>query len=426
MKIRIFKFGGASVKDANGIKNICKILSEHRKENIVIVVSAMDKTTNALEKITDAYFYKTDHLFQQVEDLKQFHFRICEELFGQQHSIYEQLEKDFKELSEILSHEPSENYDFDYDQIVSYGEFWATKIVSSYLQEQQINNTWIDIIDILKTDNTYREAKVDWEVSRSLMRKKIYPIFKETKEDTYKLVITQGFTGQTEGGWATTLGREGSDYTAAILAYCLDAKDVTIWKDVAGVMNADPKLFPDTVVLPKIDYKEAIELAYYGASIIHPKTIKPLENADLPLYVKCFLDPELPGTLVNNDDQIEFDTPIYIKKFDQVLISIAPLDFSFIVERNISQIFDRIAKYRIKVNMIQNSAISFSICVDNHPEKIEKLISKLKGSYKILYNGDLELITIRHYTDESIQKITEGRAVLLEQKTRSTARLVVK
>jgi len=252
------------------------------------------------------------------------------------------------------------------------------------------------------------------------------PLFEQNAESDFNLIITQGFTGQTEGGWATTLGREGSDYTAAILAYCLEASDVTIWKDVPGVLNADPKLFSETHILPHISYKEAIELAYYGASVIHPKTIKPLENAGIPLFVKCFLDPTLPGTIVDKEQTENIKHPIIIKKFNQVLISIAPNDFSFIVEKNISQIFDRIAKYRIKVNLIQNSAISFSICLDNDEKKISKLIEKLKGNYTVRFNDNLELITIRHYNDESIETVTFGRQVLVQQKSRSTARFIVK
>lgn len=424
--MRVFKFGGASVKDAHGIKNIATILKSHNGQAIAVVISAMGKTTNLLERITDAFFYKKAELSKLVEEVKTFHYQICNQLFEtENHPIYENLAKDFKEMEDILAQQPSDNYDFEYDQIVSYGEFWATKIVSEYLNSVKVKTTWIDIIDMLKTDNTWREAKVDWELSRELIRKQMLPILNNPNPDEHNFVITQGFTGLTEGGWATTLGREGSDYTAAILAYCLEAEDVTIWKDVPGVLNADPKWFSDTVKLDKISYLDAIELAYYGASVIHPKTIQPLQNKKIPLFVKSFVHPNEPGTVINADD-CKLEVPSFIFKINQVLITISTRDFSFIIEENLRDIFKIFSEQRVRINVMQNSAMNFTVSVDFDERKIPVLIEELKKGFKVRFNEGLELITIRHYDQATIDRVCVQKEVLLEQKSRNTVQLVVK
>ena len=426
MELHVFKFGGASVKDANGIRNIAKILESHKGQCIAVVISAMGKTTNLLEKITAAFFYQKPELDSLVTETKAFHHEICMELFKiENHPIFANINADFKEMEDILAAKPSDNWDFEYDQIVSYGEFWATKIVSAYLNENNVNNTWIDIIDMLKTDDTYREAKVDWETTRMLIRNQMFPIFEKASNDKHNLVITQGFTGQTEGGWATTLGREGSDYTAAILAYCLDANGVTIWKDVPGVLNADPKWFSDTVKLDKISYLDAIELAYYGASVIHPKTIQPLQNKKIPLYVKSFIDPTLSGTVINSDE-CKLEVPSFIFKINQVLITISTRDFSFIIEENLRDIFQLFTENRVRMNVMQNSALNLTVSVDYDERTVTSLINELKKEYKIRYNKGLELITIRNYDQATIDRVCVDKEVMLEQKSRTTVQLVVK
>ncbi|MEI7595398.1 MAG: aspartate kinase [Bacteroidota bacterium] len=426
MNLSVFKFGGASVKDASGIKNIGKILELHKGQRVAVVISAMGKSTNALEKITDAFFYKKPELAAYVSEIKNFHKSICSQLFeSPTHPIYSNLEADFNEMEDILAQEPTDNWDFEYDQIVSYGEFWATKIVSNYLNEIGVSNTWIDIIDMLKTDNTYREAKVDWETTQKLIRKFMFPIFEKSDDNKHNLVITQGFTGQTDGGWATTLGREGSDYTAAILAFCLDAKDVTIWKDVPGVLNADPKWFSDTVKLDKISYLDAIELAYYGASVIHPKTIQPLQNKSIPLYVKSFVNPDEPGTVINADE-CRLEVPSFIFKINQVLITISTRDFSFIIEENLRDIFQLFTDHRVRMNVMQNSALNLTVSVDYNERTVNKLIKALDKEYKVRFNKGLELVTIRNYDQATIDRVCIDKEILFEQKSRTTVQLVVK
>lgn len=417
-KMKVFKFGGASVKDADAVKNVANVLKRFPEDNICMVVSAMGKTTNALEQLLNAYVAKED-VQEKLDTLKKFHYDIMDQLFADRsNKVYDEVNNLFVELEWAIEEEPNENYDYDYDQIVSLGELLSTKIVSYYLNSIGLENQWIDARDIIRTDNTYRDAKVDWKLSNELASSKI--------DKSQKLIITQGFIGVTSENFTTTLGREGSDYSAALLAYFTDAESVTIWKDVPGMLNADPKWFDDTKQLNHISYKEAIELSYYGATVIHPKTIKPLQNKNIPLYVKSFLHPELQGTEINNETTSDSLIPSFIFKVDQILISISPKDFSFIVEENLSDIFSLFAKYQVKINLMQNSAINFSVCADNYSRRVEPLINELKEKYKVLYNDGLELVTIRHYDDDTLKRVLENKGVLLEQKTRNTARYVMK
>ena len=420
--MKIFKFGGASVKDASAVKNVATILNRFPNEDILVVISAMGKVTNALERLTDAFYYKKEDAATVLEEIKKYHSDIMEALFpDKKHPVYNEISNTFVELDWAIEDDPSPDYNYDYDKIVSMGEIISTKIVSAYLDEVSVTNKWWDIRGIIQTDNTYREGEVNWELTQELVTKDLLPFFSNGK----KIVITQGFLGGTSENFTTTLGREGSDYTAAILAYTTNAESVTIWKDVPGVLNADPKWFDETKKLEQISYQDAIELAYYGATVIHPKTIKPLQNKKIPLYVKSFLHPEEAGTTIN-DVQSPLPVPSFIFKINQVLLSISPKDFSFIMEENLSEMFSLFAERQVKVNVMQNSAISFSISVDNDERKLPELIKTLQKEYKVLYNDNLELITIRYYDQATIDRVTTGKKILLEVKSRYTVQLVVK
>ena len=420
--MKVFKFGGASVKDADAVKNVAAILKRYPGEKIIAVVSAMGKTTNALEQVVNAYINKTGDAHQLLKTIKEFHTRIMDDLFSDpKHPVYELVNNFFVEVDWVLEEQPRE-YNFTYDQIVSIGELASTRIVSAYLKESDIANNWFDIRDALHTDNNYREAMVDWQLSEVSVKNKMLPKITNTNP----VIVTQGFIGVTSENYTTTLGREGSDYTASILAYIADATEVDIWKDVPGVLNADPKYFKDAQKLEQISYLDAIELAYFGASVIHPKTIKPLENKGIPLYVKSFLQPASKGTLIGKDIQTKPLVPSFIFKNNQVLISISAKDFSFIAEENLSSIFSTFAKYGMKMNLMQNSAISFSVCTDEDLINFPVLIEELKKDFKVLYNKGLQLYTIRHYYPSTIDKFAQGREILLEQRSRSTAQLVMK
>lgn len=419
--MQVFKFGGASVKDADSVKNVSEILKKYTVESTMVVVSAMGKTTNKLEELVNAYFYKEGDTIKILEELKTFHLTIVDQLFeNKNHTVYAEVENVFTEISWGLEDELTPNYNFHYDQIVSNGEVLATKIISAYLNSIQIKNTWLDARGIIQTDNTYREGKVNYELSETLVQTQLLPLFKNSN-----LVITQGFIGGTSENYCTTLGREGSDYTAALLAYFTNAKSVTIWKDVAGVLNADPKYFKNTKKIDELTYHDAIELTYYGASVIHPKTIKPLQNKNIPLYVKSFLKPDDKGTIITNGDK-RSEITTYIFKVNQVLLSIQPKDFSFIAEENLSVIFSLFNKYNVHANMTQNSAISFSVCLDNDAHKIEPLIADLQKQFKVLYNNsNVELMTVRNYNDDILKYLTENKTVLIEQRSRNTLQMVM-
>jgi aspartate kinase len=420
--MKVFKFGGASVKDAAAVKNVADILKLFPDEKIICVISAMGKTTNALEKVVDAYMKDDKASHDLLNGVKEFHLDIMSDLFATaDHPVYRDVNNFFVEVDWVLEEEKRE-YDFIYDQVVSIGELVSTRIVSAYLNEQKVNNSWFDVRDAIQTDNTYRDAKVDWELSSQLVKSKMIALMTGSSP----LIITQGFIGSTSENYTTTLGREGSDYTASILAYIADAEGVYIWKDVPGVLNADPKYFADAQKLEQISYLDAIELAYFGASVIHPKTIKPLENKRIPLYVKSFIKPASKGTLIAGDVETKPLIPSYIFKSNQVLISISAKDFSFIAEESLKEIFSAFADCHVKMNLMQNSAISFSVCSDDDEQKLPRLIEELKKTFRVLYNTGLMLYTIRHYYPSTIDALTEGKEVLLEQRSRHTAQLVLR
>lgn len=421
--MKVFKFGGASVKDAAAVKNVTSILKLYPADSIAVVISAMGKTTNALEKVATAHFYKDADPRQLLEEIKKYHFTIIKELFpNTTAAIYDLINNLFVEIEWILEDAPVKGYDFTYDQIVSTGELISTRIVSEYLNSQGVKNKWIDARDLIHTDNTYREARVDWNLTCDRTRYHLLPVVGTPGG----IAITQGFIGSTSENFTVTLGREGSDYTAAILAHCLDAEAVLIWKDVQGVLNADPKYFKDAQKLEKMSYHDAIELAYFGASVIHPKTIKPLENKNIPLYVKSFVNPEMSGTMIGKDVQTKPLIPSFIFKDNQLLLSIAAKDFSFIAEESLRDIFGSFAKSGVKINLMQNSAISFSVCIDNDKIKVPPLLDELKQHYKIRYNEDLQLFTVRHYYPSTLEMLTQGKEVLLEQRSRHTAQFVTR
>ncbi len=418
--MRIYKFGGASVKDAQAVKNVFEILQKEDQKNLVVVISAMGKTTNALEEVWKAYLNNDAELSSKVDVVKQYHQNMISELFAAVHNeVSDEVNNLFVELEWILEEEPDENKDFIYDQIVSLGELLSTRIVEAYLRASGLKTKWIDARSYLKSDNQYREAGIDWDLSSDLINNELPKILENN------IIITQGFIACTSENYTTTLGREGSDYTAAIFANILNAESVTIWKDVPGVLTADPKIFEGAVKLDDIPYAEAIEMTYYGATVIHPKTIKPLQNKKIPLLVKPFLAPTESGTAVGRKENVEFKDPIVILKKSQKLISFSTNDFSFIAENNLTEIIGTISKLGIKINTMQNSAMTFSICIDD-TEKSVLLIELLKSKYKIMYNDNIQLVTIRHYNEAIIQEFLSKHQLMLEQRSRSTIQLVLK
>ncbi|MDP3358115.1 MAG: aspartate kinase [Lutibacter sp.] len=415
--MKIYKFGGASVKDAEGIKNVVRVLRNEGFKNTLIVISAMGKMTNAFEKIINSYHHKTDDLQQHIDFVRDYHSTIMADLFANKSNlVFKEVETLFEELNKFLNANKSKDYNFIYDQIVGFGELLSTKIVSAYLNEIGIENQWIDVRKYLKTDDSYRDAYVNWE----LTSKNISSL------NPNKLYITQGFLGEDAQGNTTTLGREGSDYTAAIFAHCLNAKSLTIWKDVDGVLNADPRYFENAQLLHQISYSEAIEMAFYGASVIHPKTLKPLENKIIPLYVRSFYNLEIKGTTVGKGIDLIPEVPCFILKQDQILVSISALDFSFMVESNLSDIFSILHDNKLKVNLIQNSAISFSVCIEDKFSNFEHFLAALKSKYKVTYVENVSLYTIRHATENAINEIEQKGEVLLKQATKGTVQLVMK
>jgi len=412
--------GGASVKSAGAVKNIVEILQRFNEEKIVVVVSAMGKTTNAMERIIDHYTAgKGEELKQEYKELKAYHLEVAEGLFEDKgHKVFAEVEELFSDLADRLAKEPTLNYDYDYDQLICYGEMLSTTIISNYLNSSKVSTRWMDIRRSLKTDNTWREAKVDWELSSQLVNEHF--IF-----NGERILITQGFLGSTINDQTTSLGREGSDYTAAILAYMLKAESVTIWKDVPGVLNADPKYFDDTILLEKLSYLDAIELAYFGTSVIHPKTIKPLQNKNINLHVKSFVDPDAPGTMVGNLSYSKL-TPSFIFKMDQVLIRTSPLDFSFINEDNLEEIFGIFSKHGMKINLMQNSAISFKMIVNNDKRKLRLVTDELEEKYKVAYQTGLELVTIRYFDQSTIDRVMINKELILEQRGLQNIELLIR
>lgn len=415
--MKVYKFGGASVKDVKGIKNLAKILKEIKAKNGIVVVSAMGKMTNAFEEIVDTYYYKKKDLDQKIDFVKTFHQNILEELFpDKKNSIYTEIDQLFFQLVGFLTSNKSKDFNYIYDQIVSQAELLSTKILHTFLEKENIKSTWIDAKEYIFTDANFRQANVDFNKTEKQIK----------KLDKDQLYITQGFIASTIDNKTTTLGREGSDYSAAIFAYALNAGSVTIFKDVPGVLNADPKRIGNTVLIEQMSYKEAVEMAFYGASVIHPKTIKPLKSLEIPLYVKSFLNPKASGTIIKNNLELQPKIPCYIVKEKQHLVSITTKDFSFTNEKNISEIFNLLSKFQLKANLIQNTAISFSICLEDLKGNFDKFLQALKLNYKGKYNSNVKLLTVRHFNQEVIRQIESINKVLIKQTTRETVQFVVK
>jgi aspartate kinase len=416
--MKVYKFGGASVKDAAGVRNLGNIVLKE-KGNLVVVVSAFGKTTNALEKVLRSWL-EGDNLYKDhLDNIYSYHASVAGELFTAGSPAMGRIDASFATLKEYLQSAKKGDYDFEYDQVVSRGEIWSTIIVAEYLSSTGIIAEWVDIRNSLLTDEKYRDANIFWEESTV----RIKSVFDFSKS---KIYVTQGFIAGTVSGRSTTLGREGSDYTAAVLGNMFDAESVTVWKDVPGLMNADPKWLNDPEKLDEMSYREAVEITFSGAKVIHPKTIKPLHNKNIPLYVKSFLSPEGNGTLVTADPALKKIVPIYIRKENQILISFLPRDFSFVMGDNLGWIFHVFMDHGIKVNLVEASAVSIDVCVDDDKPRLDSLLISLKDEFSAVYNEDVEILSIRHYTPESITRITAGREVLLEQRTRSTVRFVVR
>lgn len=416
--MKVFKFGGASVKDADGIKNVYSVLEQVGHDDVLLVISAMGKTTNALEVVIKNYVDKSAELQASVQEVKKYHNQILMDLFeDEKNEVFTAVNKIFTDLENFLKNNKSPNYNFVYDQIVSLGEVLSTTIVSHYFNFRGLKNQWLDVREFIKTDNNYRDASVDWEHTQKNIAKGV---------KKKNLNITQGFLGSDENNFTTTLGREGSDYTAAIFAYCLNAESVTIWKDVPGVLNADPRYFENAILLNQISYREAIELAFYGATVIHPKTLQPLQKKEIPLYVKSFINPLLPGTSVSKGADLEPHASCFIVKKNQLLISLSSLDFSFIMEENISEIFSLLHKYKMKVSLIQNSAISFSVCIDDKFGNFAELKSILSKKFQVTYNDNVSLYTIRHFNEKSAGQVAQNKEVLVRQISRETMQIVTK
>ncbi|MEZ4996777.1 MAG: aspartate kinase [Bacteroidales bacterium] len=426
--MRVFKFGGASVRDAKGIINLFNIVSEENGR-LVVVVSALGKTTNALEKLHLAWRdWKAtvnslpggiSEYHDIIGGISDYHFLIAENLFGKAAPEYQKLKSIFSEFGRFLQEKNPGDFDHDYDMVVSNGELWSTFIVEAYLHSRGLNSEWADARKMLITDDRHRDAGVLWEESVIAVKQRLDFI----RADLY---VTQGFIGSTLAGEATTLGREGSDYTAALIANMLDARDVVVWKDVPGIMNADPDWMPSAVTLPHISYHEAVEMTYSGAKVIHPKTIKPLHNKKIPMLVKSFADRAATGTLISDDAPQGDMCPVFVRKGEQMLLSLIPKDLSFVMGDNLAGLFHLLSQAGLKVNLVQTGAVSINICADHEEPKISELINHLKEDYTILYNDGAEMLTVRHCTPEAASMVTGEREVLLSQKTRNTVRLVVR
>ena len=410
--MNVFKFGGASINSIERVENVGKIIKSFGSEKILIIISAMGKTTNALEKVVDAFFAGNQkEALDLFEAIKNEHNYVLQQLIKKESSTL----KDFyTEIEWLLHDKPVRAYDYYYDQIVCCGELLSTALVSAYFYEIEITNNWVDVRDILRTDNNFRDAIVDWDFTKTKITETIVPLFEKTN-----LVLTQGFIGATDENESTTLGREGSDYSAAIFANMLNAKSLTIWKDVEGVMNADPKEFADAQIINYLSYNEVIEMAYYGAQVIHPKTIKPLQNKQIPLYVKCFLNKDLPGTTIDNKVAHNLP-PIIVVKQQQVLLQLSSKDFSFVGEAYVSKLYELFAALKIKPNLTQNGAISILCCLDDKPDKIEKLALSAAEYFDVLVEKNLTLLTIRYYSKEKFDELTKDKKILLTQQTTET------
>lgn len=416
--MKVFKFGGASTRDADNVKNVLSVVKQSGEKDLVIVVSAMGKMTNALERVINDYF-ETQDFKESLQYVYDFHFDIVKTLFpSPTHPVYTEIDSLFDELSGFLISNKSQNHAFVYDQVICYGELLSSKIISTYFSENGVPTQWLDVRQCIKTDSYYRDASVNWELTEKQISERV---------NLKGITITQGFLGAEDThNFTTTLGREGSDYTAAIFAYCLNAKSVTIWKDVPGVLNADPRYFSETQLLRKISYREAIELAFYGASVIHPKTLQPLQRKEIPLYVKSFLEPTEEGTCVGKSVALEPEVSCFILKKNLALISLSSLDFSFMMEDHIGDVFKWLHEYKMKVELIQNSAISFSVCVNDKYNNLDALLKKLREKFSVKWNENVTLYTIRHFDPIEIKTFRENKKVLLKQETQETVQLIVK
>jgi aspartate kinase len=420
--MQVFKFGGASVKNADAVRNVSRIIHLFDGEKIIVIISAMGKTTNALEEVAKYYWSQNSDAFTlKIQDIIKFHFDLIEELFeNNSERVKFLLQPLFSNLQNSFSQESRKSFDFEYAQIVSIGEILSTRIVNEFLNLDGHKSRWADAREIVQTNHNYREAEIDWENTESLIQNNFLPNFV-----TNDIQITQGFIGHTSDHFTTTLGREGSDFTAGVFAYCANVESVTIWKDVPGMLNADPKFFENTIKLDRISFREAIELSYYGASVIHPKTIKPLQNKQIPLFVKSFIHPEDEGTVIQTASEFDHLVPSFIFKHKQILLSFTPKDFSFIVEENLSDIFNRLSLANAKINLMQNSALSFSVLLDEDKIDLQNLLGLFENSYKVEFDENLELVTIRHYDQKTLDLVTNKKEILLEQKTKETARFVL-
>lgn len=414
----VYKFGGASVKDAAGIKNLVRIVAASG-DDVVVIVSALGKTTNALENVVKAHYSGDENRDQQLVDIRSYHEEIANSLFSTNDLPGGLLSSSFESLIDNLRNTGTDNYDQTYDQVVSMGEIWSTMIVNQWLIISGFNSVWVDTRKVIITDKRYRDANINWDETGRRLKK-------EVENSRGKILVMQGFIGGTPDGMTTTLGREGSDFTAAVVANIIDANRVEIWKDVPGVMNADPAWMTNVSKLDRISYKEAVELSFSGAKVIHPKTIKPLHNKNIPLIVRSFFDPVSAGTIISSNEQVEQVVPLYVKKENQILLSLVPKDFSFVIGDNLGNLFQQFYRHGIKTNLVQASAVSIAVCVDNEPARIDSLKRELESEYRVLYNDEVELLTLRYYDRESIENITSGREILLEQKTRRSIRYVVK
>lgn len=419
--MQIYKFGGASIKDAERIRNVARIINEQRDgSSLLVVISATQNTTNILEKVTASYVQRKDDLSSLFKEVKENHERIMHDLFeNKQHPIFDDVANAFVEIDWIIEEEPQDAYDYLYDQIVSIGELISSKIINAHLQEQGVASKWIDARDYILTDDTFRNAEVNWEITEANIKKDLPKLLENN------IIITQGFIASTSENFTTTLGRDGSDYTGAIFASCLNARNVTIWKDVSGVLNADPKWFSETELIPELSYLDAIELTYYGATVIHPKTIKPLQNKEIELHVRSFMESNKAGTCIRKTKE-SLPIPSFIFKVNQVLISVLPKDFSFIVEDNLSHIFSLFHKHKIKINVMHNSAVSFSVSADYNEENIKSLTEELKLRFDVSTLTDLELVTIRHYNQETINRVLADKDIFLDVKDSYTCQMLIK
>jgi aspartate kinase len=417
--MHVHKFGGASVKDADGFKNVSKIIESHSKQKMLIILSATGKTTNALQKVVADHYAPDADPFESLTTVKTNHYEIIKQLFDSNQLLIDEINEAFVEIEWMIEDSPHENYDFEYDQIVSVGELVSSKILAHYLHSKNLKVRWLDVRDVILTDNTYREAKVDWAETQSRIKSKTDQLFKECD-----IIVTQGFIGSTSENFTTTLGREGSDFTASVFSHCLDVDSMKIWKDVPGILTGDPRLFDNLTKIDAMSYREAIEMTYYGAKVLHPKTIKPIQNKGIPLQIKSFVEPEGDGTMITGIDDLVYP-PIIVFEHNQCLLRIATKDFSFIAEDHLSEIFALVAKHKVKVKMMKNTAVSFIISVNNELEKVKGLVADLDENYTVFSQKDLELLTIRHYTEEIIERLTKDRIKLFVERIPKTIQMIV-